>query len=200
MFLLNKFKNKNWIKFTPARRQDILQQLENKMAKKFNRQALPISINTNTNWNCFGAFEYKGTKKILKINIELITKPALRFQAMSTILHEGRHATQFHISNNDPAWFQFSARRWKKNIQNYVSFSQNKDLYAMQEIELDAQLFTKKMLLKWSRKFKNELDFQKTLSNLLHQIEHTEKEAKLRFGKFYRYKINKAIKKQNKIN
>ena len=111
MFLLRNFKLKRWKRLSLAKRQAVLQKLENKMAKRVGRPALPISIITNPNWYCFGMFEFKDGKQILHINIQLISRINFRFQAMATVLHEGRHATQHYIITHDPSWFQFKSKR-----------------------------------------------------------------------------------------
>ena len=193
MFLLSKFKQKKWGKISPAKRQTVLQKVENKMARRAGRPSLPVSIHTDPDWYCYGMFEVCNGKQILHINISLISDISLRFQALATILHEGRHATQTFITENDIAWFQFKAKRWKRNMANYVSSKQDKNLYAMQEIERDAQLFTLKKLKRWYRKFAKEDDFLYTYDAIKHQFDENERKAKERYGRFYRYKINREI-------
>lgn len=200
MFLLNKFRYKKWYKLTSARRQDVLQKLENKMARRAGRPALPLCVKTDTNWNCYGMFEHSNGKSIIYINIHLLTDPALRFQAMATILHEGRHATQYYIINSDLAWFQFRAKGWKRNIQEYVSSAEDSSLYRMQEVERDAQLFAIKHLKRWRRKYENEEDFERTFEIMKRQYNLAEEKAIKKYGKFYRYKIRKEIKNKKRLD
>lgn len=198
MFLLNKFKEAKWENLTPAKRQTVLEKLEKKMAKRAGRPVLPISIVTDKDWYCYGMFESSGGKEILHLNMLLISRVDLRFQAMATVLHEGRHATQHFISKNDPAWFQFKARRWKKNMNNYISSREDKNLYLMQEVERDAQLFTIKKMFKWRFKYENEKEFENTYKLIKYQFEKSEQDAKDKYGAFYKSKINRAIKKRNR--
>lgn len=191
--LLNKFKLKNWYNYTPAKRQTILQKLENKMARRAGRPSMPISIVTNEDWNCFGSFEFKNGKAMLHLNILLITNPNLRFQAMATVLHEGRHYTQHYASSSDLSWFEFRAKKWRKNIQKYVPSAVDQDLYRMQVVERDAQKFAIKQLRKWKNKFDDEDDFWLVFNNLTYRYSEAEKEAQQKYGKNYKRKINKKI-------
>ena len=198
MFLFSKFKQRKWIKLSAAKRQQVLQRLENKMARRAGRNPLPISVVTNPDWYCFGMYEKKAGKETLHLNISLLTKPELRFQAMATVLHEGRHATQQFVISNDLAWFQFKARRWKRNMRAYVSSNDDKNLYQIQEVERDAQIFVLKKLGSWRHKYDEEQDFVRTYGALKKQFDKNENAAKQKYGSFYRAKINREIRRRKK--
>ena len=129
----------------------------------------------------------------LNLNILLIRDPELRFQAMATVLHEGRHYTQYYASNSELSFFEFRAKRWKKNMEKYISSSVDRELYDMQIVERDAQKFAIKKMKRWQRKFADEEDFWRIYNNLNYRFEQNEKEAIEKYGKFYRRKIRKRI-------
>lgn len=194
--LLNKFKLKNWARLTPAKRQDVLQKLENKMAKRAGRPAMPISAVVHDEWSNFGMFEFASGKAVLHLNVMLLSSDKLRFQALATVLHEGRHCMQHYAAHGDLSFFEFRAKRWRKNMENYVASGEDAELYRMQEVERDAQKFAIKKLEKWSYKFRNEDDFWLVLNNLKRRFEETEMQAKEKYGKFYRHKIRRKINKR----
>jgi len=191
--LLNKFKLKNWKKLTPAKRQDVLQLLENKMAKRAKRPAMPVSAVIKENWTNYGMFEFSSNKATLHLNLSLLTNDELRFQAMATVLHEGRHCTQHYATNGKLSFFDFRAKRWQKNMQKYVRYSEDEELYKMQEIERDAQKFALKKLNAWKHKFRNEEDFWIVFNGLVGLYEQNEQDARVKYGMFYKNKIRRKI-------
>ena len=194
--LYNKFKIKNWIKLNPGKRERVLEKVEHKQAKKLHRPSLPIVINTDPNWNSLGMFENKKNKKLLHISINLLTRPELRFHALETVLHEGRHAYQHNlITRKKLGFFNFKEKRWKKNYSGYINSTEDPILYSMQPIERDAQKYAIKELSKFKYKFKNEQDYHITMQNMLIRYNETERELKERHGVFYKMVLNKKIKK-----
>lgn len=196
--IYNKFKYKNWIRLTNGKRQKVLEKIEKKQAKKLHRQVLPIVINTDPNWYCFGMFENKGGKKLLHLSINLLTKPELRFHALETVIHEGRHAYQhFVINKKKLGLFNFKEKKWKRNYGGYISSKEDSAIYSMQPIERDAQKYAIKELSKLKGKFKNERDYKITLENMIYRYEDSERELKNRHGIFYKLAINKKIKNKS---
>lgn len=196
--IYNKFKLKNWRKLSKGRKQKVLEKVEKKQAKKLRRPALPIVINTDPNWHCFGMFENRKGKKLLHLSINLLSKEELRFHALETIIHEGRHAYQHHvISKKKLNFFNFKEKRWKRNYMGYVSSKEDSAIYSMQPIELDAQKYAIKMMNKFKGKFKNERDYHITVENMVNRLESSEQELKNRHGLFYRSAINRKIRKKS---
>lgn len=199
MFFYSNFKLKKWRKLPPGKRQQFLQRLENKQAYWQIRDPLPVIINTDPEWYCYGMFEVNNGKGLLKLNISLITNPALRFHAMETIFHEGRHAYQYEmIRSGKPGFFNFKAKRWLKNWKGYVSAKEDATIYGMQDIERDAQIFTIRKLNRLKNKYRKEEDFEKTFSLIKRKYEKAEENAKEKYGMFYKLKIQKQINAKSK--
>ena len=197
--IYNKFKYKNWVRLSEGKRQRVLEKIEKKQAKKLHRPTLPIVINLDPNWHCFGMFENKGNKKLLHLSINLIKNPTLRFHALETILHEGRHAYQHHIIHNKKLrFYHFKEKKWKQNYSGYISSKEDSAIYAMQPIERDAQKYAIKQMNQFYSKFKNERDYHTTLQNMINRYEYSEQELKERHGIFYKFAINKKIKNKTK--
>ena len=139
----NKFKWRNWRKYSPGRRQRIIEKVEKKQAKKLHRPVLPVVVNTSPDCPYFGMFETnRKDKQILHINLKLLTEPALRFHALETILHEGRHAYQYNvISKKKVRFFEFRKKKWKQNYAGYISSREDHLFYTVQPIERDAQKY-----------------------------------------------------------
>lgn len=198
--IYNKFKYRKWIGFTPARRAKILEKIEEKQAKKLGRKQLPVVINHDPNWHCYGSFEVDNTgRRILYLSINLIENPNLRYHALETILHEGRHAYQYEqISKKHISPFNFKAKKWRANYSGYISSREDKTIYSMQPIERDAQKYAINQMEKHSFKFRNEEDYQATMRSMIYRYEESERQAKRELGIFYKHKMNKKIKNKSK--
>lgn len=195
----NKFKLKNWLKLSEGKRQKVLEKIEKKYAKKLKRPMLPIVINIDPGWESLGMFENKKNKKLLHISINLIKKPELRFHALETILHEGRHAYQHHlIYKSKLGFFAFKEKRWKKNYSGYIKSSDDPLFYSMQPIERDAQKFAIKEMRKMRYRFNKERDYHITMEHMINRYEDSERELKERHGLFYKVALNRKIKKNTK--
>ena len=114
-FLYSRFKLRKWSKYSSTKRLKVLQALENKMAKKNHRDPIDVVVHERSDWNCLGMFSVVNGEKKLYVHENLILNPAYRFHALETIIHEGRHASQYEIINQENLkWWQFRAKRWKK--------------------------------------------------------------------------------------
>lgn len=198
--IYNKFKFKNWIKYSPGKRQKILEALEHKQAKKLKREELPVVINSDPNWNCYGMFtsDEKNNKNLV-LSINLITRPELRYHALETILHEGRHAYQYEqITKKHIGIFNLKAKRWRDNYGGYITSAQDRLFYSLQPIERDAQKYSIKQMEKLNFKYRNEADYHETMNQMIYRFDSTPLKAKDQMGFFYKSKLNKQIKKNNK--
>ncbi len=197
LFVYSKFKGCHWQDYSPIKRLKILQALENKMAKKQHREALPVVISNKLGENVFGTFEVDGNRKVLYISDILLYEHHYRFFAMETIFHEGRHAYQYSVINKEKiSWFNFSAKRWKKNFESYFTAQDDETIYAMQEIERDAQTYAIDMLKSLGYKYGSEKDYHWALDSVVAQFEEKSFDAKKKYGIFYKRKINKKINKK----
>ncbi len=198
--IYNKFKYRRWIGYTPAQREKILERVEEKQAKKLGRETLPLVINHDTTWHCYGSFEANmNGRKILKLSINLIDDPKLRYHALETILHEGRHAYQYEqITKKRISPFNFKAKKWRANYSGYISSREDKTIYSMQPIERDAQKYAINQMEKHSFKFRNEADYQATMRSMIYRYEESVRQAKQELGMFYKHKMNKRIKDKSR--
>ncbi len=196
----NKFKFKSWAKMSPGKRQIILEKVEKKQSKKLKRPTLPVVINHDPNWNCYGAFTVSANgKKILYLSISLIEDVSLRYHALETILHEGRHAYQFEqITKKKIGFFNFKAKKWKENYSGYINSAEDKLVYSLQPVERDAQKYSIKFMEGMRFKYRNEEDYHNTMKSMIFRYEQTVKDAKNEMGLFYKSKMNKKIKNKQK--
>lgn len=198
-FVYGRFKLRKWKRYSSSKRLRVLQALENKMAKKNHRDPIQVVVHERSDWNCFGMFSVNNGEKRIYVHENLIINPSYRFHALETIIHEGRHASQHKIIHDGKLkWWQFTAKRWKKNFEGYISSSQDKVLYNNQEVERDAQKYTIKWLRKLSGKYKNEQDFNKTLERNEYRYEKAEIDARNKYGTFYKFKMRRKINKNSK--
>lgn len=200
--IYNRFKYKNWIKYSPGTRQKFLEKIEEKQSKKLNREKLPVVIVSDKNWKSYGMFEVNSSgKKTLYLSINLIDDPNLRFHALETIFHEGRHAYQYEqITKKHISWFNFKARRWKDNYAGYITSKEDRTIYSLQPVERDAQKYAIDHMEEFSFKFRNEADYQETMNQMLYRYNTTIQNAKKQYGLFYKSKMYKKIKDKNEQN
>ena len=196
LFLFSKFKGRKWRKYSAEKRYKILVALEKKIAKSLKVEPLELVIREDENWNCFGAMAVKGDSKIIYINSNLLTIPEYRFHAMETIAHETRHAYQFEIVKQDLKWYQFTAKRWKQNWGSYFSSSVDNVMYNNQSVERDAQKYSLKFLKK--HKYRD-IEYKRTYQAVLDRYNQAEINARNEYGIFYKYKIERNIRKNSKI-
>lgn len=201
LFVYNKFKLRKWNKYSSQKRLAILQALENKLAKKNHREPIKVVVHIRSDWNCFGMFAVEDGKKVIYVHENLILAPALRFHALETIIHEGRHATQYvAITEKKLHWWNFREKRWKVNFQGYFSSSEDQIMYNNQEVERDAQIYTINMLEKLESKYRNEEDFYTTVKRNIYRYEKADQDARKKYGLFYKLKMRKRIDKKSKRN
>ena len=196
-FVYNKFKLRKWRKYSPQKRLQVLQALEDKMAKKQHRDPIPVVVYERYDWQNFGMFSVINGKKRIYVHDNLVSDPTYRFHALETIIHEGRHATQYvKIKRDKIPWWDFEAKRWKKNFGAYFSASEDRVMYNNQEVERDAQRYTINMLKKLEYKYRHEDHFYTTLDRNIYRYENAETEARKKYGMFYRHKIRKQVDKK----
>ena len=201
LFIYSRFKSRKWTKYTPEKRHKVLQALEKKLAREQRREALPVVVHEDSTWRCFGMFMARGDDKKIFIHENLILDPKMRFHALETIIHEGRHAMQYiKVNGRDLKWYEFKAKRWKENWQGYFSSSEDMTIYNNQEIERDAQKYTIDKLKKLAWKFRGERDFAFTLEANINRYENAEMQAQKKFGLFARWRINRRVRKKAKDN
>lgn len=191
----NKFKLKHWSKLSSGKRQRVIEKIEEIQSKKLSRPKLPVVVNTKQNCSYYGSFETINGKQILNINLNLLTDPSLRFHALETVLHEGRHAYQYNVIRNKKLkFFEFKKRRWQQNYSGYITSAEDNLVYGMQPIERDAQKYAIKKMLRLKWRYKNEDDYHSTLNSMILRYDTTEQQLKDKHGIFYGLAVNKKIK------
>lgn len=195
LFIFSKFKKKRWVRYNTNKRLKIYQALEKKFAKKQRREPLPVVIHPDDNWKCLGMFTVSNNEKRIILNDDLILDVKMRFHGMETILHEGRHAYQYETINKKLPWYAFRAKKWRKNWMGYIPSAESNAAYNNQSVEQDAQKYALKQMLKLDRKYRGDPDWERTLQINQRRIDTAEEKARKELGVFYKFKINRMIKK-----
>lgn len=199
LFIYNKFKLRKWRKYNAVKRLEILQALENKLAKKNHREAIPVVIHERADWSSFGMFTVQNGNQMIYVHENLLLNPAYRFHALETIIHEGRHATQYAaITKKKLHWWNFREKRWQKNFSGYFSAAEDKIMYNNQEVERDAQKYTINMLNRLAYKYENEEDFITTLERNEARFYNSDAAARKKYGVFYKQKMRKKVDKKSR--
>lgn len=191
-FVFSKFKSKKWLKCSYQKRFKVFAAVEKKVAKKLNIEPVKLEINYDNDWNCFGAFTNEGGKPKILINSILLEDVRYRFHGLETIAHETRHAYQFNLVSRKLKWYEFTAKRWQRNLQGYFSSSADNLMYNNQSVERDAQKFSIKFLKK--HRYEGDKDYERTLRVVEERYDKADDDARKEYGFFYKLKIEKNIK------
>ena len=194
-FLYSKFKAKKWLKYSYEKRFKIFVELEKRVAKQLHIEPIKLEINYE-DWNCFGAFSVDALNKRIVINSNLLEQPKYRFHGMETIAHETRHAYQFSVISRKLKWYEFTAKKWRDNWAGYFSSSVDNVMYNNQAVERDAQKYSIKFLRK--HKYTGDPDYERTINIVVGRYEQADEDARKKYGIFYKYKINKNVRKNSK--
>lgn len=160
--LLLLFHSQNWLRMGAKRRLFALQELENRRALADGRPALKLYIDPSMGPNTYGGH---GTapdgREIIVINPRFLHGGRLSAfsgaLALSTILHEGRHAFQRHAIKDDFKNVPIEQKiDWSAVMVEFggVYTSEHPVIYFIQSIEMDARRFARRKLFEVQRIFK----------------------------------------------
>ncbi len=195
LFVFSKLRWKKWNNLSPEKRFMVLCAVEKKISRWLEIEPVDLEIKEGSaNWNCFGVFTTAAGSRKIVLNEILIFEPQYRFHALETIAHETRHAYQFAASNRELKWYEFTAKKWQRNWRGYFSSTADNLMYNNQAVERDAQKYSIKILKKFKGKYGNEEDYNYTLQAVVGRYEKSDAEARKKFGLFYKQKIEKNIK------
>ncbi|MBQ8425264.1 MAG: hypothetical protein IJX17_04515 [Clostridia bacterium] len=199
LFVFSKLKLRKWKKLSPDKRYNVLMAIEKKVASWLGIKPLKLEIKVDgDHWNCFGAFTTNGGTQKIIINENLLHEQRYRFHALETIAHETRHAYQYSLISRDLKWYEFTAKKWKRNWFGYFSSSTDNLMYNNQSVERDAQKYSLKILKKYRGKYNGEKDYRDTYDAVLYRYEQADINARKEYGIFYKQKIERNIKKNSK--
>jgi hypothetical protein len=124
-----------WNELSINERREALQQLENHYAELQGREPCPIKPTTNP--KVLGQYDY--SEEIIYLNEQRLLANDKCYEAVNTILHEGRHAYQdYVIGELEGQAVEDEISKWKKNfIGGYLK---KEPEYWLQSIEADANI------------------------------------------------------------
>lgn len=143
--------SRSWKYYSPEVRLELLQEVEVRMARKQGRE--PLIVKTfeprRENAGLLGYYATEGDAIYLNENYIHNKRGALNdysvAEAMSTLMHEGRHAYQYAVAcGRCPAPNEETRQRWRLNYAAYNSCngdSQDQLLYVQQSLECDARTY-----------------------------------------------------------
>lgn len=120
---------------TQNERLEVLQEVENRSASLVGRPALPVLpavLGPGECGLCDG--------ETIWINEDYL-EPGFSQEMVRTIIHEGRHAYQYHVCNNPTLHgdlAEVNAWRWNLSPGHYIEWRENPPRYMSQPVEADA--------------------------------------------------------------
>lgn len=186
----NKFKLKKWKKLNTKERLAVCQRLENIQAKKLHRPRYKVVIRDLEKG--VGGTCVSKNKEILLMTRYFLSDEK-RFDLMSTLFHEGRHAYQFdEIAEKKKHCILSKRYWWKKNMQGYINIAESGDkisFYSMQPVERDAEEYSCRRLKRFRFRYRKEKDFWTTLGREQADLKKDVILARKELGPFYRLKV-----------
>ena len=194
--IFNKFKTHKWKKLTKEQKKLTLQKVLNKLCKNTNQKPIKIKLSNQLENNIYGKY-ISAPKEEIIINEYLAQTN--QFVALETLYHEFRHSYQKHIIETNTSFCNFKVKKWKRNYLGYISATKSDfEIYNIQPIEKDAKNFAYKKLKKHKFRFRKEPNYLTHLTTLKENINNSEKEAKQKYGIFYKIKLHMKIRKNQK--
>lgn len=185
----------NWNSLTPEARFNALQQLENYYSQIQGRPSCKIVDTSNP--NIWGSYN----NGVIQMNKKELLQEGMCYEAVNTILHEGRHAFQeYAIRNHLSSVDSNTLENWKSEM--YGGYLIEYPEFWAQSIERDASQYayqeTEKIYKELKRKIgKNDgfKDYDKRTKKFAKRF---EKDLKRLYGRSYQSIVNQKVK--NKYN
>ena len=142
---VTQFDDAAWDKLGLNKRIDLLQTVLNIETTYLGMHPVTIVSNKLDN-NTLG--QYSHDSKIIDIDFERLTSASPE-ECLKTLLHEVRHAYQYYVvemldwnsTDVQTEYFYKEARRWKFELENYISGRDCFETYYNQSIEWDARMY-----------------------------------------------------------
>ena len=154
-----------WAGSTPDERIHGLQRLENHVAGQQHRTARPVVTDPGLG-QAYGQFNTQENQ--LSLNPTLVGNGSSPYQAMQTVLHEGRHSLQWDAARGVPTSEASSAtvQSWRDNYQAYnvpavVPYHE----YRFQPLEDDANVFATRSMESEAHNFADDPGYQQFLTS-----------------------------------
>lgn len=187
-----------WESASFSERLNALQKLEDYQARQQGRYRYEVKAFEPDDPGYKGLFvlddnELEGT---IYVNQEHIADSGFQYEAINTVLHEGRHAYQFFSADRGLHHDPFEEERWIVNSANYVNPSDYVK-YFFQPMERDAHYFSREEMNRVFSVLESEFgksehfDTYATLRD--QQFQSIEKRAEERYGRDFIQKIDRAI-------
>lgn len=165
---MDDFQTKNWSRLSEKERLNRLQSLENDMAKEQGRVARKVEPRPT---NYCGWYDREQPDKLF-INQDYLDRrlPCDQYDAMNTVIHEGRHAYQhdcvegkIHTSPEKPETLSM----WSKNNTNEIYLDTDDfSRYRFQPIEADANDYADKKMESFQNRFHKDPNYKSYMDSI----------------------------------
>lgn len=193
------FKTSNWERMSNRQRVDALQELENSMASEQRRRprtVLPSALSNTTR----GQYMPLDPDN-LHINNQLIQNDHGNYQAMQTVIHEGRHAYQDDcVTRRTVPLSQDKGHlgSWAQNMPGRGGVYNNTFFvdYRYQPVETDANNYAKDKVNSFGNQYLHDPAYKQFCDKRDAQDRHTENVAISTYGNDYEQVIRRDIERR----
>lgn len=169
---MNDFETENWNKLSSIERREALQYLENQMALEQGRSPREVYVNDTLGKGQCGYYSPNDPTRI-HINRDHLqsSKKGSQYDAMNTVIHEGRHAyqddcIQGRLRNENLKEVELWKKNYDKDVYNEPGNTIKERLnYRYQPIEEDANNFTQNKMESFSDRFSSDRNYSKYMKN-----------------------------------
>lgn len=194
---MDDFKTDNWKNLSPSERRESLQYLENKMAEEAGRKPRRIQVDKKLKPGECGYYDDSVLKRgNIYINEDYLysNDRAKQYDAMDTVIHEGRHAYQYDCVNGRIKHSENDATltSWGKNVEEYNPFAKDKTSYSyyrFQPIEDDANNYAATKIESYANNYSSDPYYQSYIEKTQMEHEQDANIAKNRLGDDYKQNI-----------
>lgn len=164
---MDDFQTEKWDRLSAKERLNHLQSLENDMAAEQGRKARKV---TPKQCDCCGSYDWENPNK-LYINQSYLESrvPGEQYDAMDTVIHEGRHAYQHDCIEGkikNPPESQDTISTWSKNRPDEIYNTDDFSRYRFQPIEADANDYANDKMASYKDKFDKDFNYKSYMDSI----------------------------------
>lgn len=204
MVAIDDFKDSKWSADKTDDKLKKLQELENQYAVDQGRPAVKISLLTPTTPQedrIAGAYDHDAKPHCITINKNMLDDPSCKFEVLDTIIHEGRHAYQHWVRDNNRTDLESRQliSKWTEDEKSggYIGPFESEYKYRYQAVERDAYDYARReMDNKFSQLIGEEKEYEKYRLNVDTNDKRLKTTGEISLGLDFETKIDSEVHKR----
>lgn len=196
---ITRVRTENWKLASPEQRIQILQDLEDGVAKEQGREARRVSPTKMSDDGYCGKYDSNKPDEI-QINEDYLddrlVDQGINYLCMETILHEGRHAYQDDAMNGKIQHDRSETELWKMNNTGNIYKTEQNGYYRYQPVEADANDFSHAEINDLHKYLGDDPGYDKYFVNREYSDSLYKEDARTKYGDDYQKEIANSVREQ----